>query len=175
MWVCFGFDGYMHLKQFNILNLICTKVTFKNYRKVLPKFYFGKRSSVHCSSDLVIFFIVFCSQALASIIRTGIRLDFYISIFLGGGGGGYHKTLFCHPIVVEMFSWIKPVIFIVSCKVEWFSNNVNILKTAVYSPNLSIQEYWVQNIVQVAYLYLNKLYGFKYSEMFVYLRMQKKN
>ena len=75
MWVCFGFDGdvsYMHLKQFNILNLICTKVTFKKFIKVLPKFYFGKRSIVHCSSALVIFFIVFGSQALGSIIRAVI-------------------------------------------------------------------------------------------------------
>ena len=55
MWVCFDFDGdvsYMHLKQFNILNLICTKVTFEILRKVLPKKYFGKRSSVHCSFSI---------------------------------------------------------------------------------------------------------------------------
>ena len=95
MWVCFGFDGYMHLKQFNILNLICTKVTFKNYRKVLPKFYFGKRSSVHCSSDLVIFFIVLCSQALASIIRTGIRLDFFIQWIFNSGS-----------VSIKLLGWI---------------------------------------------------------------------
>lgn len=67
-WWCFIYASETVKK--NEINL--HKSYIWNFWKVFPKFYFGKRSIVHCSSALVIFFIVFGSQALGSITMAGI-------------------------------------------------------------------------------------------------------